>query len=238
MITRWILACLLILILSPGAWAGGKIDQLDTLSQDLFKDLTYELGTAIGYKALQPGDPLDKLGFRLKLEAPASALASEALYPGHYLNRDDNFATPGLSLQGGLNNGFDIGGYYSSVPDSNITLMSGQVSYALTSGNDIAPAVSIRGTFSRLSGVEDFDLMTRGLELSFSKGFASFTPYAGLGTVWIDGDTTVDGLSDERLTKNKYFMGFNFNLGLMSIAAETEQTGDNASTSATFGLRF
>ena len=227
---RWILACLL--FLSPGAWAGGKIDQLDSLSQDLFKGLTSDLGSAIGYKALMPGDPLHSLG------VDVSSTAMDIDTQHYAATAADSSGMAGLSLQTDLPLGIDVDGYYSSVPDSNITLMGGQVSYPLTNGGNLAPAVSIRGTFSRLSGVDDFDLMTRGLELSFSKGFASFTPYAGLGTVWIDGETTVSGLSDERLVQNKYFMGFNFNLGLMSIAAETEQTGDNASASAKFGLQF
>ncbi|NOX92015.1 MAG: hypothetical protein GXP18_06085, partial [Gammaproteobacteria bacterium] len=77
-----------------------------------------------------------------------------------------------------------------------------------------------------------------GLELSISKGFALFTPYAGIGQVWIDSETNAGPLEDESLTKNKYFLGINFNLGLVNFAAETEQMGDNKSTSAKIGVRF
>lgn len=145
---------------------------------------------------------------------------------------------PRLNLQNAPLPGLDFDGYYTSIPDTDISLMGGLVSYPLTDGGRHGPAIAIRGTYSRLTGVEDFHLTTRGLELSFSKGFDSFTPYAGLGTVWIDGETDIDGLNNESLSTNKYFMGFNFDLGLMSIAAETEQTGDSTTARARFGLRF
>ena len=100
------------------------------------------------------------------------------------------------------------------------------------------PAIAIRGTFSQLSGVDELDLNTRGLELSVSKGFAMFTPYAGVSTMRIESDTNVLGLIGEDVTENKYFLGFNLNLGQMKITAETEKIGDEASTSAKIGVRF
>lgn len=225
---HWILA--LLLLLCQSAWAGSKIDHIDSLSQNLFKDLTSNLGAAIGYKALTAGDPLETLGFEASSTYSNTDIETDAPV---------SFSLPRVSLQNrGLPSGIDIGGFYSSTPAGNISLIGGEVSYALLQATPSNPAVSIRGNFTRLSGVEDFDLMTRGLELSISKGFDTFTPYAGLGTVWINGETSVDGLNSENLTKNKYFLGFNVNLGLMTFSAETEQTGDSATASAKFGLRF
>lgn len=233
---RWIFASLL--LLSQGAWANNHLDQVGSLSQDVFNDLTSDLGSTIGYKALTSGDPTGALGFDIDFEASNTSLESNALDQARSGPAPVGLRIPKVSLQTGLPLGIGFGGFYSNIPTSNISLMGGELSYAFVAGSPATPAVSIRGNFTRLSGVEDFDLMTRGLELSISKGFDAFTPYAGLGTLWIDGETTVDGLSNESLTKNKYFMGFNFNLGLMSFSAETEQTGGDATTSAKFGLRF
>jgi len=47
----------------------------------------------------------------------------------------------------------------------------------------------------------------------------------------------LDGYTNH-LTQNKYFMGLQFNLGIVSISAETEQLGDYASTKAKMGIRF
>jgi hypothetical protein len=221
----------------PSAWAGGEINNMGALSQDLFKDLTADLGAALSYKAITPAEPLGTLGFDIGFEVSSTKMETPALEQATTGNAPDNLLVPKLHLHKGLPLGFDVGAFYTSVPDSNIGLIGGELRYALYEGGTLTPAVSIRGTFSRLTGVDELDLTTRGLELSISKGFAFVTPYAGIGTVWIDGQTSV-GLADENLSKNKYFLGFNLNLGLMNIAAETEQTGDNATTSAKIGVRF
>ena len=223
---------------APTAWAGSNIDNVGGLSQNLFKDLTADLGAALSYKAIRPAEPLGSLGFDIGFEVTSTSLESSALETATSGDAtSSHLLVPKLHVSKGLPFGLDVGAFYTSVPSSNIGLLGGELSYALFEGTALTPAVSIRGTFSRLTGVNDLDLTTKGLELSISKGFAFFTPYAGIGQVWIDGQTSV-GLADESLTKNKYFLGFNFNLGLMNIAAETEQTGDNTSTSAKIGVRF
>lgn len=58
---RWLSICLISLI-SPAVFAAGNLGQLDNLNQDLFKDLTSEMGASLGYKALITNDPLSKVG--------------------------------------------------------------------------------------------------------------------------------------------------------------------------------
>jgi hypothetical protein len=240
---HWLNHCLLAataslgLLLSTTADAASDIDNVGALSQDLFKDLTADLGAALSYKAITPAEPLGSLGFDIGFEVSSTRMETSALEQATNGNAPDNLLVPKLHLHKGLPFGLDVGAFYTSVPDSNIGLIGGELRYAIFDGGTLTPAVSIRGTYSRLTGVDQLDLTTRGLELSISKGFAFFTPYAGIGTVWIDSATNV-GLADESLTKDKYFLGINFNLGLMNIAAETEQTGDNATTSAKIGVRF
>ncbi len=226
------------LVLAPAAWAGGDIDSVGNLSQGLFKDLTADLGAALSYKAIRPAEPLGTLGFDIGFEVSSTSLESSALETATSGEATSSrLLVPKLHVSKGLPFGFDVGAFYTSVPSSNIGLIGGELSYALLEGGVLGPAVSIRGSFSRLTGVNQLDLSTRGLELSVSKGFAFFTPYAGIGQVWINSETNV-GLEDESLTRNKYFLGINFNLGLVNFAAETEQTGDNKSTSAKIGVRF
>lgn len=227
-----------VLALSPAAWAGGDINSVGNLSQGLFKDLTADLGAALSYKAIRPAEPMGSLGFDIGFEVSSTSLESSALETATSGDAtESDLIVPKLHVSKGLPFGFDVGAFYTSVPSSNIGLIGGELSYALFEGGTLSPAVSIRGTYSRLTGVDQLSLTTKGLELSVSKGFAMFTPYAGIGQVWIDGDTNV-GLANESLTKNKYFLGINFNLGLVNLAAETEQTGDNTSTSAKIGVRF
>lgn len=233
---RWTLTGLL--LLGQYAWADNQFDDIRHLDQDTFKSLTANMGSAIGYKAINPTEPLEGLGFDMNIQLSNDSLENAPLNHADTYGQG-RYLPPELRMFTDLPFGIEIGGFYSSVPLSDISLMGGEVNYAIVEDQPLGgPAVSIRGTFTRLTGIQDFGLETRGLELAVSKGFATFTPYAGLGTVWINGETGVDGLNNESLTQNKYFMGFNFNLGMMNFAAEAEQTGDSASTSAKFGVRF
>lgn len=226
--------------LPSAARAAGDINSIGSLSQNLFKDLTSDLGAALSYKAIRPAEPMGSLGFDIGFEVSSTSLETNALElatSGDTTN--SQILVPKLHISKGLPFGFDVGAFYTSVPSSNIGLVGGELSYAILEGGTLSPALSIRGTFSRLTGVDQLDLTTKGLELSISKGFAMFTPYAGVGQVWIDSSTNASTvLSDESLTRSKYFLGINFNLGLVNLAAETEQTGDNTSTSAKIGVRF
>jgi len=224
--------------LTSAARAAGDINSIGSLSQNLFKDLTSDLGAALSYKAIRPAEPMGSLGFDIGFEVSSTSLETNALELATSGDTTSNqILVPKLHVSKGLPFGFDVGAFYTSVPSTNIGLVGGELSYAILEGGTLSPALSIRGTFSRLTGVDQLDLTTKGVELSVSKGFAMFTPYAGIGQVWIDSKTNV-GLADESLTKSKYFLGINFNLGLVNLAAETEQTGENTSTSAKIGVRF
>lgn len=234
---RWIVAFSILagpVILSPTAWAANDIDNIGNLSQNLFKDLTNDLGAALSYKAITPNEPLDGLGFDIY----STSMDSLAFEQATTSNSPDKLLLPKVHFHTDLPLGFDISAFYGSVPDSNIGLIGGELRYAVYDGGFYTPAITLSGSFSQLSGVDELDLNTRGLELSVSKGFAMFTPYAGVSTMWIESDTNVQGLSSENISENKYFLGFNLNLGQMNITAETEKTGDTASTSAKIGVRF
>jgi hypothetical protein len=119
--------------------------------------------------------------------------------------------------------------------------MGGEIKYAILKGSTVSPALAVRGSYTSMTGVDDLDLSTAGLELSISKGFLMLTPYAGLGAIRYEGEgvginnTKFDSESD---TLAKYFLGVNFNMGLVNFAAEADKTGENSSYSAKFGLRW
>jgi hypothetical protein len=74
------------------------------------------------------------------------------------------------------------------------------------------PAIAIRGAYTKLSGVDALDLSTKSLDLSISKGILIFTPYAGVGEVWITSDphntpSALFQLQKEDITKAKFFVG-------------------------------
>jgi hypothetical protein len=225
--------------------ADQDIDELENLEQNLFKDLTRDLGATLNYKTLAPANSFGTLGFDIGVEASGTHLDSEAFEEATSENVPGTLWLPKVRIMKGLPFGFDIGAMYSAVPASNIKLFGAELRYALIDGGLISPSVSLRGSYSVLNGVDDLDITTKGLELSVSKGFSILTPYAGVGAVWVDGDpnnvvSTSSGqpLDRESMTLTKYYIGLDLDLGLATFAAEAEQTGDNTTTSAKFGLRF
>lgn len=139
--------------------------------------------------------------------------------------------------------GFDIGLVYSKIPTTNISLIGGELKWAFIDGGVAMPAVAVRGAFTRLSGVDQLSFNTKSLDLSVSKGFAMFTPYAGVGKVWVNSSSNVtSGVTGTMLTdsvsQNKIFAGLNMNLGLANFAFEADKTGGARSITGKFGFRW
>lgn len=238
MLTRTFFAATLAVI-SAGAQAGVDITNL-AITQSDFRLLSEDLGAALSYKAVAPGEALGLTGFDIGLEATATKLENSAVL--QRVSGDDTSSTliiPKLHIHKGLPLGLDIGAFYSAVPDSNIELWGAELRYALLKGGTATPALALRGSYTTLQGVDQLDLNTKALDISISKGFALLTPYAGIGKVWVD--STPDSntsLVSEDFSYSKYFLGMNLNFGLINIALETDTTGDATSYSAKFGWRF
>jgi len=200
-----------------------------------FKSFSEDMGSALSYKAVIPAEPLGITGFDLGLEVSSTETKSLAKATG---TSDTNLIVPKLHIHKGLPLGIDFGAFYSSV--ANITLYGGELRYAILEGGVAMPAIAVRGAMSKLSGVDQWSFSTRSLDISISKGFAMFTPYAGVGTVWVDSapDASIVGLQKVSITQAKTLVGANLNLGLTNIAVEWDKTGAAASTSVKLGFRF
>ena len=146
---------------------------------------------------------------------------------------------PKLHAHKGLPFGFDLGASYSAVPDSNIKVWGAEVRYAILKGSTTTPALAVRASYSALDGVEQLKFNTTGIDLSISKGFAMFTPYAGIGKVWVrstpDSST---GKREEEFDLGKVFVGVNMNLAVVNIAIEGDKTGEATSYGVKLGWRF
>jgi hypothetical protein len=227
---------------SVAVQAANDLDTLQDLLQPEFRALSEDLGAALSYKALAPAEPLGITGFDIGVEVTATSVEnSETFKKATGGSSIDTLPTAKLHVHKGLPLNFDVGAFYSSVPNSNIKLVGAELRYAFIEGGVALPAVALRGTYTRLSGVDQLDLNTRGLELTASKGFAMFTPYAGVGKVWTTSTPNLPApftLSEERFSQNKLFVGGNFNLGLTNIAIEGDKTGDATSYGLKLGFRW
>jgi hypothetical protein len=238
-----------VLIATAGLLAGTSasaqnVDQLQDLAQDQFRLLSEDLGSVLSYRGQTPTTPLGITGFDIGVAATASKIKNvEVLDTATGESNDSTVYIPTLRAHKGLPFGIDVGVLYAKVPSSNIKYVGGEVRYAILEGTPVTPAVGIRGSITKLSGVDQLDFDTKGVDVSISKGFVGITPYAGFGRVWTTSTpkgtaVSVAGLSEEKFSQTKAFVGVGFNFLLMNFNLEADKTGDVNSYSAKLGLRF
>lgn len=234
-----ILAVGVLCAVAGGVQAADDLDNIGALLQGDFKKLSEDLGASLSYKAVTPAEPLGITGFDLGVEFSSTTLENKTVFNTACSSCDiDNLIIPKLHLHKGLPLNLDVGLMYSSVPNSNIKLTGVELRYAFLEGGMASPALALRGTYSKLSGVDQLDFDTRGVELTVSKGFAMFTPYGGVGQNWVTSTPNVSGLEEETFTQSKYYVGLNMNLGLLNIDVEADETGGAQTISGKLGLRF
>ncbi|GAB4438646.1 MAG: hypothetical protein OHK0040_10140 [bacterium] len=244
---RLSLLLVFVFVFISNAFALDDIKFSTGMTQDLFKKFSEEAGVALSYKPVSPAEPYGITGFDIGLEV--SAINIDDKYWKNALKDQDvpGYALiPKLHAIKGLPFGIDVGVVYSQVPGSNIKYYGGELKYAILEGSAVTPAVAVRGTFTKLSGVEELDLTTYGAEASISKGFGmgvKLTPYAGVGANWIKSTpqgfaANTLGLKEESFTKTKAYVGARFNILLLSVTAEAEYNTVTPVYSLKAGLSF
>jgi hypothetical protein len=220
----------------------GDIDLTQLLGvQSDFRAFSKDLGASLSYKPIAPGEPLGLLGIDIGLEVTATDLQADRVYRRVTSDSADYLIVPKLHVHKGLPLRLNVDAFYSTVPDSNIELFGGALGYSILEGGVATPALTVRATATKLSGVSGLDMDTRGIELTISKGFALLTPYAGVGRVHVTSDptgTATSALRKESFDLDKIYAGLNINFGLLNLAFEADKTGDAPSYSGKVGFRF
>jgi len=230
------LLCVLGCFVQP-VWAANNINLSNFGNgQAAFKAFSEDLGSALSYKPVTPPAPLGITGFEIGLEVTSTKMRNLDIATNSSMT---NLVVPKLHIYKGLPLNFDVGAFYSAVPTTNIKFYGGELRYAILEGSVAMPAVGIRGALTKLTGVSQLALTTKSLDVSVSKGFAIFTPYAGIGRVWVDSTPdAASGLTEETFQQGKVFVGGNINFGVMNFALEYDKTGSAPSYSAKLGFRF
>ena len=226
-------------LLTPLSAIAGDVNVGNLTTQGEFRALTEDLGALLSYKPLTPAAPLGITGFDVGLAVTATRIENRGVFAKSGAGDHSTLLVPTLRANKGLPLDFDIGVLYSAVPGTDIRFWGGELRYALLAGGVATPAVGLRASYTRLSGVNNLDFDTKGIDLSVSKGFAFFTPYAGIGEVWVTGTPSGNAaLTEESMSLHKVFVGLNMNFGLVNLALEGDRTGNNNSYSAKVGFRF
>lgn len=218
---------------SPPAFAA-KYDVIvvdGALDQTMFHDLSEQIGLALAYRPLAPAAPLGLLGFDIGLEFTAVDIDENEAFWTSVTSPDlpSYLIFPKVHAQKGLPFGIDIGLVYTQIPSSNIVMYGGELKWAILKGTLATPALALRGSYTTLSGVDHLDVSTYGADLSVSKGFGPFTPYAGIGQIAITSSSDAlssagggVGLQDESISATHGFVGAKFSLLMLSLVAEAD----------------
>jgi hypothetical protein len=215
----------------PGLAASDINLDPNILTQSLFRDLSEEAGLAISYTAAAPAEPLGFPHFDVGVETSVTQIHSNATYwqAAFYNNGTPPrvLPLPKLRARVGLPFGIDLGGNYAYLPGTNISMAGGEIKWAPYKGGIIMPAVAIRGTYTTLLGVSDLSIQTFGADLSISKGFAIFTPYLGVGQIWIKSKVTSSdpsivalNIRPETISRTRGFVGLQIGIPLIRFVAE------------------
>ena len=237
LITIKALPCVLMLAAAPAS--AFDINRLQAIGQSDFRLLSEDVGAALSYHPQTPTEPLGTTGFDLGVSVAMSKVANkDSLSRASSDSVPSYLPVPTLRANKGLPFGFDVGLLYAKVPGSDISFWGGEARWAFIQGGVAAPAVGVRGSYTKLSGVDQLDMSTKGLDISASKGFAFFTPYIGVGRTWITSEPHVANLTKEDFTLNKFFIGTGFKVGLFNTNLEVDRTGHSTAYSLKLGVRF
>ncbi len=228
------------LFLAVSAMAS-DINNLKSLSQQQFKDFSRDLTSALSYKAVEPATNLGITGFDASLGVSAVRMKNSSIWQKATGSDVGFLPIPKLQISKGLPFGIDISGFYTAVPSTNIHLYGAALKYSILEGTAVTPALAVRGTYTKLDGVDQLGFDSKGLELLVSKGFLGITPYAGIGVVNSNSSAHLPApfaLSSVNQTESKVFAGVNWNIVLGNLALEYDRTGNNDTLSAKIGLRW
>jgi hypothetical protein len=246
---KLITAVLLVLAVAVPAMAKTDITLPSGFTQEQFKNLSRDMGLAISYVPLATSEPLGGVlpHFDIGIEATSVDVDTNQDYwkAVESVSGDipSSFVFPKLHVQVGLPIiPFDLGFVYGEAPDTDIKFTGYEVKWSILQGSAAKPAIALRAAYTVLSGISDIDISTKSADLSISKGFAMFTPYAGYGMIWIDSkekspDPNIN-LQDESLTENKWFVGCKITFfPLMNMVVEADFAEVN-SYSARLNIHF
>ena len=238
---RWIAA--VAMALGGSSVQADDLDNIVNISQTQFEGLSQDLVAAFSYKAGAPAEPLGVIGFDVGLAVTSTDLEHSDDWTAAMSTGDtiDTLIVPKLYVQKGLPLDIDVGGYYFSVPDSNLEAWGGEIKYAIISGNVALPAVAVRGAFTTLTATDQLEVKSRSLDVSISKGILMLTPYAGVGRVWADSKpkgAAAALLNDVKVSETHSFIGVSLNPLLFNLAFERDSVGGVVSYHMKLGLSF
>ncbi|MEW6087379.1 MAG: hypothetical protein AB1498_03680 [bacterium] len=185
-----------------------------------------QIGFLLARRQYKGANPLGLIGFNAGIEATAVKLDDKSLWS----KLDNTWSTPSYlalpvaHVKKGLPFSIDVGLRGGIAPNTGLSLMGGEISYAPLAGSLVTPAVNLFLAYSVLSGGKNFDLNSLSYGASVSKGLGIITPYAGISFDQSELSVKSSSLSLANTTSTGFrqFVGLKFNMLILSLCAEAD----------------
>lgn len=217
------------------------------ITEDEFAKFSRIVAQGMYATPVEPATSRGVLSFDIGVAATAVPVDTNASYWRHAV-RDDftvsNYvAVPRLVASKGFSFA-TISGSYAKVQDSDISIIGGAIDVPLIRGNIALPSLTVRGAYSQLNGVDNFDAKSMGVEVFIAKGFGPLTPYAAVGRMRADTSARrpPDPLAlqlplEHQSDFNRYTAGVRISLMVPKIAVEVTQAEERSyAAKISFGL--
>lgn len=145
---------------------------------------------------------------------------------------------PRLVIRKGISKA-TISASYASVPDLDVQVWGAALDIPIIDGGLIKPTLAVRGVYSTLRGIDEFDAKSYGAELFISKGFGPVTPYAAIGRMRVTGDGIISPTLTlhDQADMNRVTVGVRLSLLIPKIVIEATQADERVySAKVSFGL--
>jgi len=227
---------------TSSAAAQDDIDFDPTITQEQFETFSRLVAQGIYATPVDSARARGILGFDIGVGATAIPVDTNAEYWINSVAEDftvsDHVVVPRVIVSKGLSVA-TISAMYAKVPDSDVAMLGAALDVPIIDGGVLKPTLALRGAYSTLQGIDEFDLSTYGLEVFLSKGFGPITPYVAAGRARSDAEGRITDaivLTDEA-DSNRITVGVKFSLLLPKIVVEATQ-GEERSYAAkvSFGL--
>jgi hypothetical protein len=232
------------LVLAVGTCAAGvhaaDFTAVGELTQPQFRSFSRDMAAATAHRALIPAEPLGILGFDVGVALHTSKAGDRAALRAAAAGGSVPSQLPMASVRAtvGLPFSVDLGVNATTLTGSNVRSTGADLRWAFVPGSTLSPAVAVRLGVARVAGVDGFELDSRSVDLSVSKGFTFLTPYAGVGYVQSRARAPGSALRSERIGQTKVFAGLNIAFVPFALLVEADRTGDSTGLGAKLAVRF
>jgi len=223
-----------------------SIDFDPSITQAEFEKFSRIVAQGIFASPVQPAGGSGLLRFDIGIAVTGVPIDENAEYWTRAVGEDWSYGgyigIPRLVVSKGLGVA-TVAGSYSKVQDSDIQIWGGSIDIDIIDGGLVSPTLALRGSYSMLQGVEEYDHKTYGLELFLGKGFGPITPYAGVGRMRTDAEGRVIRNGATLLTLkdkadiNRYTVGVRISLAVPKLVLEANQA-EERSYSAKISVGF